>query len=102
FFILYILIRLGTFYIYNHSYNLNAGQVFVLFPEKQTTYKADSKTPWKYVWIGFKGNLAEAYLKHVGILSQFPIYSAEIGHKMVEIIRKMLKIQVVDNKSQYV
>lgn len=98
----YILKGSGTFYVDNHSYHLNAGQGFVLFPEKQTTYKADSKTPWQYVWIGFKGNLAEAHLKHVGILSQFPIYSAENGHKMVEIIRKMLKIQVVDNKSQYV
>src|SRR5699024_6824502 len=98
----YILKGAGTFYVDNHTYHVNSSQRFVLFPEKQTTYKADSKTPWQYVWIGFKGKLAEAHLKNVGILSQLPIYSAENGHKMFEIIRKMLKIQVVDNKSQCV
>src|SRR5699024_12347726 len=71
----YILKGSGTFYVDNHSYHLNAGQVFVLFPEKQTTKKADSKTPWQYVWKGNERKLAEDTLKQDGTIHQVPKYS---------------------------
>ncbi len=48
----------GTFV--NHKtgglYHINKPSVFVIKPGELTTYTADAKEPWEYVWIGFGAN----------------------------------------------
>lgn len=38
---------------------VNEGQIFIIYPDETTTYTADLKDPWYYIWIGFTGNIAE-------------------------------------------
>ena len=43
----------GIFKINGTTYNVGAGEMFVIPPFIETYYEADSKTPWSYIWIGF-------------------------------------------------
>ena len=54
----YIVSGKGCFYADGQKYTLNAGQCFVIKPNEITTYIADEKNPWYYIWIGFDGRLA--------------------------------------------
>ncbi len=38
---------------------VSKNKVFIIKPGEITTYKADEKDPWHYIWIGFSGKLAE-------------------------------------------
>lgn len=42
----------------NQRYPLQAGDSFVIFPEKEVYYYPDLQDPWEYVWIEFKGEEA--------------------------------------------
>ncbi|MBE7010025.1 MAG: AraC family transcriptional regulator [Ruminococcaceae bacterium] len=55
----YVVSGSGTLYKEGQSYPVKAGQIFVIYPREVTTYTADEKDPWQYIWIGFSGKMAE-------------------------------------------
>lgn len=57
----------GCFYVDNKCYKLEKNQGFLICPDIVTYYEADSKSPWEYAWIGFKGVKAESYLKQANL-----------------------------------
>ena len=57
----YVLSGKGTFHARGEVYPVEAGQVFLIRPGEVTTYTADSETPWHYRWIGFDGQLSQAF-----------------------------------------
>ena len=48
----------GKFSTPRGEYTVRAGEAFFIRPGEITTYEADAKNPWEYVWVGFKGDLA--------------------------------------------
>lgn len=63
----------GSFEIGNHTYHLEKGQAFLIPPGVVTYYQADHEDPWNYVWIGFQGIQAGAYLLQAGLSTYSPI-----------------------------
>ncbi len=49
----------GIFSNDSGSYNIGAGQAFIINPDEITYYEADEKEPWFYSWIAFSGNVCE-------------------------------------------
>lgn len=49
----------GVFYNDSGVHPVEAGQIFIIYPGQVTTYTADIKEPWSYIWIGFDGRLSE-------------------------------------------
>ena len=49
----------GTFFTETETYNVKAGEIFIIKPYEVTTYTADNKNPWHYIWVGFSGKLAK-------------------------------------------
>lgn len=43
----------GIYRIKDKTYNVEAGEMFVIPPFEETYYEADSENPWSYIWIGF-------------------------------------------------
>ena len=43
----------GIFVSSSRSYEVKAGQMFVIRPGESTYYEADANDPWSYIWIGF-------------------------------------------------
>lgn len=52
----------GVLYADDTWYPVSANQFFVIRPREVTTYVADTKTPWHYIWIGFEGNAAKHWV----------------------------------------
>lgn len=57
----------GYYQAGDKAYELGTGDFFVIFPDTEVYYKADSDCPWDYLWIGFQGIKAATYLKQAGI-----------------------------------
>lgn len=51
----------GTFIYEGTSYNVRAGEGFIIHPYKVVSYYPDKNDPWSYAWIGFNGILAARF-----------------------------------------
>lgn len=58
----YVIKGKGIFRTGKETYNLKAGQGFLIFPNVITYYEADKDDPWEYCWVGFNGAQAEKYM----------------------------------------
>lgn len=50
----YVVSGCGVFTSGGREWPVNPGQCFVIRPFEITTYQADNKDPWHYIWIGFE------------------------------------------------
>lgn len=48
------------------TWALEAGQMFLIYPDEQILYCSDENDPWSYLWIGFKGLRVDTILKKCG------------------------------------
>lgn len=49
----YVVSGKGIFRRENTTYNIKAGDIFVIPPYIETYYQADKEKPWHYIWVGF-------------------------------------------------
>ncbi|MFS0837535.1 AraC family transcriptional regulator [Paenibacillus sp. 1P03SA] len=66
----------GRFSCLGKEYELGPGDTFVIFPGEVVTYASDTREPWRYRWIGFKGSSADDLLIRLGITAQRPVVHA--------------------------
>ena len=57
----------------DRTYRIGPGQVFLIYPEEETTYKADDRDPWYYMWIGFHGFRSEEFMRRAGLSRKNPV-----------------------------
>ncbi|MCR8967766.1 AraC family transcriptional regulator [Streptococcus zalophi] len=74
----YIISGKGTFFDTKNQkqYQLSAGQGFLIPPNYMTSYEADFKDPWTYIWLEFNGLKAEHFLKRAGLSLDNLIFSS--------------------------
>ncbi|MFP3155634.1 AraC family transcriptional regulator [Lachnospiraceae bacterium ZAX-1] len=63
----------GCYVVNNMTYELKAGDTFILFPNTQVRYFADDKHPWEYAWVGFMGNDAGSILASTDFSKEHPV-----------------------------
>lgn len=81
----------GVFTIGSNSYELEAGQAFIIRPGEETIYKADDDDPWSYMWVGFHGYRAEDFIEAMGYKKGSPIIKIEQMDTCATCINNMLK-----------
>ena len=91
----------GIFTIDNTTYQLGAGEGFIIEPGKQTFYQADAKEPWTYFWIGFDGTLAKDMLSKMGLGQTHLIFRCNNGEEMRDIIFDMLKYNRANDADEF-
>lgn len=74
------------------TYSIKSGQGFMIFPGQVTTYIADQKLPWEYVWLEFDGLRAKEAIEIAGISADHPIYHAKLKDLREEMMNEMLYI----------
>lgn len=89
----YVISGKGVFYCGPNKYNLEKGQIFVIFPDTIIKYRADTKNPWHYVWTVFNGDEAKEVFDHMGISLKNPVAAVTDGAKLTEILRAMPKVR---------
>ncbi|MBE6601005.1 MAG: AraC family transcriptional regulator [Ruminococcaceae bacterium] len=55
-----------------NTYDVSAGQAFLILPGEIVTYVADKQSPWHYEWVAFDGLLSEKFKELPTVLSNFP------------------------------
>lgn len=76
----FILSGHGVYSAGGSTYALNAGQMFLIYPDEPVIYCADKDDPWSYAWIGFKGLKVNTILKNCGFSKNYlflPVPAAE-------------------------
>lgn len=63
-------------------HRISAGELFVIRPGEPTTYTADEKDPWAYLWLAFRGDVAEAFLTDRSV---YP-YPPEVAARLRELV----------------
>ena len=57
----------GIYQVNGETWHLGKGDCFLICPDTEVFYEADRKEPWDYMWIGFRGIKARAYLQYAGL-----------------------------------
>ena len=65
----------GTFTTCGKTYELEKGQGFIITPGVPNVYRADAETPWKYIFVAFKGPDSDALLHNAGLNTSNPVFS---------------------------
>lgn len=74
------------------TYHIKSGQGFMIFPGQVTTYIADQKLPWEYVWLEFDGLRVKEAIEIAGISTDHPIYHAKLKDLREEMMNEMMYI----------
>lgn len=56
------------------TWQLKAGEGFMIFPQQVCTYTADEQQPWEYIWVEFDGLRAKELVEQAGLSINLPIY----------------------------
>lgn len=82
----------GKFTIDGQTTELGVGDMFILPKGKVTSYQADSKHPWTYLWVGFSGSKAENILSKTQLLEQYFCHST-LKSKVLDQIVKLTQFR---------
>lgn len=70
----YCLSGKGTFTVSGKTYDVSAGDVFLIPPNVVVKYRQDSADPWSYVWYEFCGKATYKLLERAGLSEKRPVY----------------------------
>lgn len=68
----YIASGCGTYRANDRIYALEAGDLFVVYPNQLVYYEADKAHPWEYYWVGFHGTEARRLMDLTPFTPQSP------------------------------
>lgn len=69
----YIIDGKGTYTQKDCIFHLQAGDCFLVYPNRECVYQADREDPWEYSWVGFSGADAEPIICAAGFSPEQPI-----------------------------
>lgn len=79
----------GTLYADGKSYNLSAGEGFMIVPEVLITYTADESEPWTYVYANFTGADARALSESAGLCRENMTFSYDMTEDFLNDLERM-------------
>lgn len=86
----------GTYSVGEKTYDLSAGQIFLIYPGDTTVYKADLEDPWQYFWIGFSGYQAGYILSQLGFTTESHVIRLGDLTPLTDCIREMLQTHQIN------
>jgi len=91
----YVIAGRGKVTMRGVTYQLTDGDSFFIFPEESVRYEADQDNPWRYCWVGFKGNRFKHLLQACRITPDQPIVQSipyvEVIEHYKEILNQLAK-----------
>lgn len=83
----------GCYTVGKRSYHLGAGDTFLLFPNVEAVYRADTDDPWEYAWVGFAGNDAYSMIAGTDFSYEEPVLNqTAISQELVQKIRAVYEV----------
>ncbi len=78
----------GTYTYGGRTHSLQSGDLFLVRPDMEVSYKADGSDPWTYYWVGFAGTDAGAILEATDLSGKTNVLR---GIRFGEEIKKKLR-----------
>ncbi len=75
----YVMSGSGTYHVGGRTYNVRAGEAFIILPDEVTVYTASESDPWYYRWIGFDGELSAQFANAPRVISPSQRIFDQIG-----------------------
>lgn len=69
----YVISGKGFYKIDGNTYTLSAGDLFLVYPDRNIFYQADVQEPWEYCWVGFHGTEAGKLLEQTSLTQKSPV-----------------------------
>lgn len=86
----YIVSGHGTYHVNGRTFHLSAGDVFLVMPDTEVKYTADSRSPWTYRWVGFAGTDAAAMVDSTDFSPEVPMLERpSFGPELSRQLRKI-------------
>ena len=79
----------GYYIVGGKRYELTAGSTFLIYPNTNVTYFADTYDPWEYYWVGFQGNDAGLLLDMTVFTPDHPVTFRNPGSELKEMLAKI-------------
>ncbi|WP_276906225.1 AraC family transcriptional regulator [Faecalibaculum rodentium] len=73
-----------------NTFEISAGQGFLLFPGQISTYIADARQPWTYCWIEFDGLQVKEALDRTQMTMDDPVYRSHTPQQRELMVQEML------------
>mgnify|MGYP000009656499 FL=1 len=76
---------------------IEAGTIFLLFPDEWHTYYPDPLTGWKQYWIGFKGVNIDVRVNNGFLSKKNPIYHVGVDEEIVHLFHQAIEVAEREN-----
>ena len=96
----YVVSGRGSYTVEGRSFPVEAGQVFLAWPNTILSYTADRDDPWEYYWLGFAGPDAALLLSHTGLTRSTPVASIGFGKAFQQYVTAIYAARGSDLKSR--
>ena len=78
----YVVSGKGIYQTQGRTFELKAGDLFLVRPDTPVFYQADHQEPWEYYWVGFAGPSAGLLLAQTGFAQQLHVISPKAGGRL--------------------
>ena len=69
----------GIYTVGDKTYEINAGDTFLVYPSTLVSYHADEENPWEYYWVGFNGSQASFLINQTDFSPEQPVIHTDFG-----------------------
>lgn len=90
----------GRYMVGNKSFEINAGNTFLIYPNIEITYIADKDDPWEYYWVGFSGNDARIILNQTDFSEDSPVILTDLNNQFENYIMDIYKSQGIHDSAK--
>lgn len=87
----YVVKGKGRFCINGITYEVKAGQGFLIPPDVLGDYEPSEDEPWEYFWVGFNGAKASQYISQAYLSANQPIFSYTKDDKLRQCMQEMVE-----------
>ena len=88
----YIIRGTGELFTERGRYQIKAGEAFLIHPHEITTYSADKRQPWDYMWIEIDGLIVSRAFESCGLHRDNPVYAPAAGSEQREALHYLQQI----------
>lgn len=67
----------GSYICSGKTFQLKAGDLFLIKPSQVVYYVADPVDPWEYYWVGFNGTYAQKLVSQLPFKDNMPVYTPD-------------------------
>jgi AraC-like DNA-binding protein len=91
----------GIFRTEQRTYELGAGDCFLIHPGQLVSYISDSEHPWRYRWAAFTGLKSEELVQQTGLTPEQPVLSTDEGSTIPGALGGMMEAFYANKESAH-